>query len=128
MATKIPKVVAGYLPQAIVPPKGTNCGTCRDFIKLTSECVILNPPKVSSERVTCILYLHGKPHEYGQPRRLIAAQDAGYIEGKDVPTKCGKCEYYENPGRIFSPCSKVGDSETDDVDAGACCNAYEGRK
>ncbi len=127
--SKIPKVVAGYLPAKDVPQEGTHCGACRDFIKFTSECRITQPAKVSGPLGTCILFLQGQASEYAQPQRLIPKSVIGYIEGKpDVPTKCAKCEYYEKPGRIRSLCAKVGDSDDDTVEAGGCCNAYQVRK
>lgn len=124
---KIPKVVAGYLPAKFVSPAGTSCGTCRDFIRSTSECVVLTNPKVSAQRGTCILYVLGQPHEYIEPLRLLPNDIAGYTEGPEVPTYCGRCAYYERPDRYRSPCSKVGDTDDDRVEFGGCCNGYQPR-
>lgn len=125
---KIPKVVAGYLPARYVPLEGTSCGTCRDFIRLTSECTITDGPQVSGPHGTCILYLKGQPREYGSPLRLIPKSLVGYEEDKKaVPTHCGKCEHYLHPERFRSLCAKVGDSEEDLVEFGGCCNGYEAR-
>lgn len=124
---KIPKVQAGYIPPKNVAPEGTSCGTCRDFISQTSECAILTDPAVSAKNGTCIFYILGQPHYYIKPLRLIDNNVAGYIEGKDVPTKCARCKHYEHPGRSRSTCEGVGDSEDDLVAAGACCNFYEVR-
>lgn len=125
---KIPKVVAGYLPSRLVARKGTSCDTCRDYIKDGSECMIVNPPAVSGPTGTCILYILGQPHLAGTPKRLIPQKVAGYIEGPEVPTFCGKCEHYEHPNRGNSTCAKVGDSEADHVEYGGCCNAYQARE
>lgn len=125
---KVPKVQAGYLPARYVAGKGTSCDSCRDFIKLNSECMILDPPLVSGPMGTCILYVKGKPHEYGSPLRLLPQRVAGYIEGNDVPTYCGRCEYYEHPNHNSSTCKGIGNSEDDTVEFGGCCNHYEARK
>lgn len=124
---KIPKVVAVYLPPKFVAPGGTRCNTCRDWIRMTSECMITIDPKVSGPAGTCTQYIHGKPHEYGKPLKLVPKGVVGYIEGQDVPTYCGRCEYYESPSNAFSTCAKVGDSEDDRVQFGGCCDAYEAR-
>jgi len=124
---KIPKVVVGYLPANQVSPKGTSCDTCRDFIRSTSECTILTEPSVSGRRGTCIFYILGQPHETAPPLRLIDKAVAGYIEGKEVPTFCGRCKHYEHPDRDKSTCEGVGDSPDDLVEFGGCCNAYEAR-
>jgi len=123
---KIPKVVAGYLPANRVAAEGTSCGTCRDFIKGTSECMIVTQPEVNAKKTTCIFYILGQPHEYGRPLRLIDNNVAGVVN--EAPTKCGKCKHYEHPDRPRSTCEGVGDSEDDRVDFGGCCNAYEPRK
>lgn len=125
MADKIPKVVAGYIPARNNAPEGTSCQTCRDFIRSSSECVILDPATVSGPSGTCCYYVHGKPHYYTNPLRILPASVAGYTEGKpDVPTFCGKCEYYEHRDRALSTCQKVGDHPDDTVEFGGCCNDY----
>lgn len=125
--SKIPKEAVLYFPAVYVSPGGTRCGTCRDFIRLTSECEITDDPAVSSEYGTCGLYVMGTPHEYGIPLRLIPKYVAGYIEGREAPTYCGRCRYYESPMQTRSVCSVVGDTETDKVDFGGCCNRYEAK-
>lgn len=126
---KIPKVQAGYIPPRFIPPEGTRCGTCRDYIENTHECLITIDPKVDPDVGTCILYLHGRPFLYASPRRLIPKSVVGYIEGRpDVPTHCFKCKYYEHPNHATSTCEGVGDTEDDLVAAGGCCNHYEVRK
>lgn len=122
---KIPKVLAGYLPARFVAIKGTSCDSCRDFIRGTSECRILDDPAVSGPHGTCILYVLGQPIEYGRPLRLLPKSVAGYIEGPDVPTSCGRCSHYEHPDRPMSTCEGVGDSEDDRVEKGGCCDHYE---
>lgn len=122
---KLPKVQAGYIPALYVAKEGTSCGTCRDYIQLTSECVITQPAPVSGPNGTCCLYVKGRPLMYGQPRYLIPKAVVGYIEGAEVPTSCGRCKHYENPGSALSTCEGVGDSDSDTVQAGGCCNLYE---
>lgn len=124
---KIAKAQAGYLPQQFVATEGTSCGTCRDFIRLSSECMVTAPAKVDAKHGTCILYLRGKTHEYGMPRKIIPQNVVGYIEGPEVPTRCGLCKHYEHPDRPYSTCEGVGDSEDDEVQTGGCCNLYEMR-
>jgi hypothetical protein len=126
---KIPKVVAGYLPARYASARGigTACGRCRDFIQSTSECVITIPPKVHPTRGTCTNFLPGEPLTRGEPKRIVPKEIAGYIEGMDVPTYCGRCEYYEQPRQKTSTCAKVGDSNGDTVEFGGCCNGYEDR-
>lgn len=124
--TKITKVEAGYLSgdQVGGPDIGTRCGKCRDFIQLTSECVITIDPKVSGARGTCTQYIHGAPHAAGRPLMLISKESVGYIEGRDVPTYCGRCEYYA--GKQYADyCQKVGDDDSDMVDYRGCCNLYQ---
>jgi hypothetical protein len=118
---KVSKQDAVYFTAAEVggPDLGTRCGKCRDFISLSSECVILTDPVVSGARGTCVFYIHGSPLAAGRPRHLISKQTAGYIEGRDVPTYCGRCEYYGG-NRHDGPCEKV----EGDVDYGGCCNLY----
>ena len=124
--SKLSKVEAGYLTDYQVgrPDLGTRCGKCRDFIQLTSECMITIESTVSAAHGTCTQYINGTPHAAGRPLRLISKESVGYIEGRDVPTYCGRCEYYAG-GRYNDLCQKVGDSETDTVDYGGCCNLYQ---
>jgi hypothetical protein len=118
---KLSKAEAVYLTAAEVggPDLGTRCGKCRDFIQLTSECVITIDPKVSAARGTCTQYIHGAPHAAGRPLLLISKESVGYIEGRDVPTYCGRCEYYGGD-RYVDECAKVEGI----VDYGGCCNLY----
>lgn len=125
---KTPKVQAGYIPSAQVALKGTSCDTCRDFIVDSSECVIVDPPRVSGPCGTCIDYVHGRPQATGRPQRLVPKAVVGYLEGPGVPTKCARCKYYEHPGKALSTCAKVGDTENDTVQAGGCCNMYDHAK
>lgn len=120
MSDKISKEVALYLPARYVPTTGCTCDRCRDFIRLSSECVITIPPNVRPGGV-CTLFVTGKPHEYGTPLQLIPQNVVSYTdEGK---TYCGRCKYYEKLGRPVSPCSKVEGL----VEFGGCCNAFESR-
>lgn len=125
--SKIPKAAVLYFPDTWVSVGGTRCGTCRDFIRLTSECMITDDAKVSAENGTCGLYVMGPTHKYGLPLRLIPKHAAGYIEGPEVPTYCGRCRYYESPLQMRSLCSQVGDTEMDKVAYGGCCNRYEAK-
>ena len=120
--SKLSKVEAVYLTAAQVGGSdlGTRCGKCRDFIVLTSECMITQTSQVSATHGTCTQYLHGAPHAAGRPLRLISKSDVGYIEGREVPTYCGRCEYYGG-GEYSGPCAKV----EGDVDYKGCCNLYE---
>ena len=123
---KLSKAAAGYLTAAQVggADLGTRCGKCRDYIALSGECVIVAPPQVSGARGTCTQYIFGQPVSAGVPRLLIAKDSVGYIEGRDVPTYCGRCEYYAG-AQYEDFCSKVGDSDEDKVEYGGCCNSYE---
>lgn len=123
--SKIPKVLVGYLPANRVAPEGTSCGTCRDFIRGTSECMIATSPAVDAHKTTCIMYLLGKPHEYGRPLRIIDNNVIGVVN--HAPTKCGNCEYYLGSYHSSGECQKVGDSEHDHVDFGGCCNGHTPR-
>ena len=127
---KIPKVVAAYLPAKYVGTDGgfgTSCSKCRDFLKSTSECVILIEPKVNGPKGTCVYYLYGIAPAGGRPLHLIPKKVAGYIEGPDVPTYCGRCEYYSNSRSRTAECYKVGDYEGDMVEYGGCCASYSAR-
>lgn len=123
---KVTKQEAGYLGPRLTPDEGTHCSECRDYIRITGECTITLPAEVSGERGTCNLFIKGQPHEYGSPLRIISKVDVGYIEGPTVPTRCARCEYYEQPNRPVSLCSRVGDSPNDLVDGHGCCNLYHG--
>ena len=127
MSEKIPKVVAGYLPRKYVDMErlGTQCSKCRDFIRATSECVITIDSRVSGRNGTCILYLPGQAPPNAQPQRIVPKSIVGYTEGPMVPTYCGRCKYYDNERSRTSTCAKVGDSDADTVEFGACCNSYE---
>ena len=102
---------------------GCRCGKCIFFNPETSECRLTKPAKCNAEHGVCGLFL-GKPKEgkfYGEPLGLIPKSDAGYIEdNKNVPTRCGNCEYYSEVGgkvscgRVKSPIYKNG-----------CCNKWE---
>ena len=125
--TKLSKAAAGYLTSEQIGTTGgigTKCGKCRDFITSTSECLIVDDPKVSAERGTCTQYLTGTPYTRAKPLRLISKKAVGYIEGPEVPTYCGKCEYYEETGRYHGTCEKVEGL----VDYGGCSNIYEFKK
>lgn len=120
--TKITKVEAVYLTvdQVGGPDLGTRCGKCRDFIQLTSECTITIDSKVSGARGTCTQYIYGNPQKYGIPRLLISKSAVGYIEGREIPTYCGRCEYYGGT-KYEGPCARV----EGDVEYGGCCNLYQ---
>lgn len=119
---KLSKVEAVYLTAAAVggPGLGTHCGKCRDFIVLTGECMITTDPKVSPSHGICTQYIHGAPHAYGVPARLISKATVGYEEGMSVPTYCGRCKYYGG-NQYAGLCAKV----EGDVEYGGCCNLYE---
>jgi hypothetical protein len=119
---KISKSAAGYLPAKLVGTEqvGTFCGKCRDFVKSTSECLILTEPRVSATNGTCTQFLRGEPYTNAKPLKLVPKEVVGYIEGDEVPTFCGRCEYYGESGRLKGSCAIVEGM----VDYGGCCNAY----
>jgi hypothetical protein len=127
--SKIPKVVAGYLPRKYVDLErlGTQCSKCRDFIKSTSECVITIDPKVSGEHGTCINFLPGQAPPNARPLRIVPKSIVGYTEGPEVPTYCGRCKYYGNERSRTAECAKVGDYDGDTVEYGGCSNHYEAK-
>ena len=120
--SKLSKAEAVYLTAAQVggPDLGTRCGKCRDFVAVSSECVILTDPKVSGARGTCTQYLFGSGPLINGLKYLISKEAVGYIEGRDVPTYCGRCEYYGGD-QHSGPCAKV----EGDVDYEGCCNLYQ---
>lgn len=122
---KLTKAAAGYLSAKLVGTEevGTSCQKCRDFIRDTSECLIVDDPKVSGPRGTCTQYLKGIPYYRAKPLRLVPKEVVGYIEGSDVPTFCGRCEYFSEHGRLKGECAKVEGS----IDWGGCCNVYEAK-
>lgn len=129
--SKITKAEALYFPAYYIDKHGgvgSACGKCRDFIQISSQCVIVNDPNVSEEHGTCALYVQGDPHPYGKPLKLIPKGIAGYIEGPGVPTYCGICKEYENIGARVSPCHDVEDYPGDVVEYGGCCSLYKPRK
>jgi hypothetical protein len=123
LASKLSKSVAGYLSAKLVGTEqiGTSCQKCRDFIKGSSECLILTEPKVSGPSGTCTQFLKGEPYTNAKPLRLVPKEVVGYIEGDDVPTYCGRCKYYTEHGRLRGECEVVEGM----VDYGGCCNGYE---
>lgn len=127
---KISKAAAVYFPREYVNKRsyGTACKWCRDFIPRSSQCTITIDPKVNGEYGTCTQFIAGPPVMGAAPMRLIPKELVGYIEGVEVPTYCGKCEYYKNERSKTSECEKVGDSEGDTVEYGGCCNLYHMRK
>jgi hypothetical protein len=126
---KISKAAAVYFPREYIDKRryGTNCSKCRDFIPRSSQCVIVIDPKVNGEYGTCTQFIAGPPVMGAAPQRLIPKGLVGYVEGKMVPTYCGRCEYYINEHSKTSECSAVGDSPGDTVEYGGCCNLYEPR-
>jgi hypothetical protein len=125
--SKISKASAGYLPRKYIDLErlGTQCSKCRDYIKRTGECVITIDPAVSGREGTCTQFLPGIAPQNAVPLRIVPKSIVGYIEGPEVPTYCGRCEYYENERSRTAECAKVGDSEHDTVEYGGCCNHYE---
>lgn len=120
--SKLSKSAAGYLSARLVGTEqvGTSCQKCRDFIKSTSECLITDDPKVSGPKGTCTQYLKGQPYDRAHPLRLVPKEVVGYIEGDDVPTYCGRCEYFTEHGRLKGECEIVEGI----IEWGACCNSY----
>ena len=122
--TKLSKPAAGYLSARLIGTEGgpgTKCSRCRDFIKSTGECLILTDPQVSAEHGTCTQFLRGEPYTRAKPLRLVPKEVVGYIEGNDVPTFCGRCEYYTEHGRYKGECKLVDGT----IEYGGCCNFYE---
>ena len=121
--TKLSKAAAGYLSAKLVGTEqvGTKCSKCRDFIEKTSECLITDDSKVSGEKGTCTQFLRGQSYYQAKPLRIVSKEVVGYIEGDDVPTYCGRCEYYAEHGRLKGECEKVEGV----IEYGACCNVYE---
>jgi len=122
---KLSKAVAGYLSAKLIGTEqlGTSCQKCRDFIKSSSECLILTEPKVDAEHGTCTAFLRGEPYTNAKPLKLVSKEVMGYIEGPEVPTYCGRCEYYTESGRLSGACERVEGF----VDFGGCCNIYEAK-
>ena len=125
MSDKLTKAQACYLPAKLVRRDGgvgTVCGECRDFIQISSECILVDDPSVDEHHATCAYYINGTPHPYGKPLRLIPKAVAGYlVHIHAVPTYCGKCEYYARPGARSAECAKV----EGEVEYGGCCAVYE---
>lgn len=123
---KIPKGSALYFPARYISRSGvgSKCLNCRDFIKLSSLCVLVSPSKVSAQHGTCGLFVLGDAPPLAEPRNFISQSMAGYIEGPEVPTYCGRCEYYLTKGGRNSLCAKVGDTDEDTVEYGGCCDLY----
>lgn len=124
---KIPKGSALYFPARYINRSGvgSKCGICRDFIRSSSDCVVISPSQVSAQHGTCGLFVMGNAPPLATPANLIPRNLAGYIEGPDVPTYCGRCEYYMTKAARTSLCTKVGDSDSDTVEYGGCCGLYE---
>lgn len=102
---------------------GCRCGKCAFFKPDTSECLLTKPAKCNAEHGVCGLFL-GKPKDgkiYGEPLGLMPKSAAGYIEdSKNVPTRCGNCEYFgESDGK--GHCKKVKGPIYKD----GCCNKWE---
>lgn len=123
--SKISKAMAVYLPARLVGTEtpGTCCSKCRDFIKSTSECLITIDSKVSGSNGTCTQFIKGQPYDRAKPLKLVPKEVVGYIEGDDVPTYCGRCEYFIEHGRLKGECEKVEGV----VDWGGCCNGYQAK-
>lgn len=121
--SKLSKDAAGYLSAKLVGTEqtGTSCKKCRDYIEKTSECLILTDPKVSGEHGTCTQFLRGQPYYSAKPMRIVPKEVVGYIEGPDVPTFCGRCEYYTEHGRYKGECELVSGT----IEYGGCCNLYQ---
>jgi len=126
LASKISKAVAGYLSAKLIGTEriGTCCMKCRDFIEKTSECLITDDSKVSGPKGTCTQFLRGQPYYAAKPMRIVPKEVVGYIEGDDVPTYCGRCEYYIEHGRLKGECKIVEGV----IEYGGCCNGYEADK
>lgn len=84
----------------------------------------MDDPSVSENNGTCTQFIMGQPIPYGKALRLVPKEVVGYIEGEDVPTYCGRCEYFEDTGRYKGRCSKVDGT----IDYGGCCNIYESKE
>jgi len=121
------EVVVYVTPEVIDQGKknvkpGCRCGKCAFFKKETSECMLTTPAKCNAEHGVCALFLGSKGEELSEkPMGLISKSEAGYIEdAKNVPTRCGNCEYYSEVGgkgqcgRVKSPIYRDG-----------CCNKWE---
>lgn len=124
---KITKASALYFPARYINKAGvgSKCAICRDYIRLNSMCVVISPAKVSAQHGTCGLFVLGVAPPLAQPMNLVPRNMAGYVEGPEVPTYCGRCEYYGEKGTRNSPCKIVGDTEDDKVEYGGCCVLYE---
>lgn len=80
---------------------------------------------MNGEYGTCTQFIAGAPVAGAAPRMLVPKELVGYVEGKEVPTFCGKCKYYVNKNSRTSECEKVGDTPGDTTEYGGCCNLFE---
>ena len=116
---KLDKSVVLYMPANLNlnDPNGFRCGRCILGTSDTSECVILDPPKISLEYGVCGLFIPGdniksKDHPNEE---IVSREIAGYIE--TGPTYCGICKYFSPP----NSCKKV-EGKIDEL---GCCNHWE---
>lgn len=123
---KVPKGSALYFPARYINISGvgSKCANCRDFIRLGSNCVVVSPSNVSAQHGTCGLFVLGNAPPLAVPANLVPKSMAGYVEGPEVPTYCGRCEYYMTRAARNSLCVKVGDTDSDTVEYGGCCDLY----
>lgn len=108
-----------YFGPAMTGPEGVNCGTCMMFLRDTSQCSILRPPKVSGKTGGCRFYIKGDPttSEKHPPMKIMPADVAGYSE--EGPFRCGNCEYFSGVGY----CKKFRAG----VQEYGCCNGWEAK-
>lgn len=131
---KLTKAQAVYFPQTILGTPGrpgASCGTCalRAYGRYgEEECLYVHKDGSSDCRVSfasgvCALYIQGGASS-GSPKPTVPRLVAGYYEGRDVPTHCGNCEYFEGVGgsSLAGTCRKVDGL----VNANACCNLWQG--
>lgn len=130
---KLDPAVVLYMPPATLNPdgrhEGARCGRCMMYMPDLKACTIVyvdgkKDTSVSGERGVCGLYVGGKPmksNETHKPMPTVPRSVAGYYEGDDVPTRCGKCKYFIAEEEA---CQKVAGK----IEANGCCNAYEKAK
>lgn len=126
---KLSQYVVLYMPSAVLnpdgKPEGSRCGRCMMYLPDRKACTIIHKDKtkdtsVSGEHGVCGLFVGGKPtnsSDAHKPMPTVPRSVAGYIEGKDVPTRCGNCKNFVSP----HDCTKV----ESPVEAFGCCNQWQ---
>ena len=133
---KLSKSTVLYMPPTVLnpgqSPTGASCGLCalRCTTGRGEECAVVfidgtSDTRVSYKKGVCGLYIGGERELAREPVPTVPRSVAGYYEGRDVPTHCGGCEYYESAleSANTGACRKVEGL----IHQFGCCNAYEKR-